>query len=329
MAATAEAASAKVAAASLIAPTFATLTRVFGAGGVLPESVAAAAGGDRRYLGFCQRALRPDVTDAARQRQTLRDTWVSMPAPICRALPADVLDQQHALLAAELAESTVVEAVTLPTVAPQVAIWQGDMAHLRCDAVVNPGNAQLLGCFAPSHRCLDNILHAQAGPRLRVACLDMMERLGIDQDGNGNCRVTDAFSLPAGKVYHTVGPCLLDPYQPHRPARPPTAVDRAELKSCYVRCYQTAMSEGAKSLAFCCISTGIFGYPAEEAAALALTTIKEQQDFIRAAGKAGPLVVFNVFKDEDLAIYTRLAPTVFVTPAVAAEGAAEVDGESA
>ena len=254
------------------------------------------------------------------QRAAIRASLIAMPAEVCLMIPQDVMASVDALLQAEVSVAKIVDSSALPQLAPSIAVWQGDMSLLRCDAVVNPGNNALLGCFLPSHKCLDNILHAQSGPRLRIACAQMLQQLGIKEDGNGQCRVTDAFALPSRYVFHTVGPCLLPPFPSRAPARPPTDADRRELRSCYETCLETAHQMRLQSIAFCCISTGIFGYPADEAAMIALTTTKEWLEAHKSAkeGEEGndgarsvPLVVFNVFKDEDLAIYRTLVPQVF------------------
>jgi O-acetyl-ADP-ribose deacetylase (regulator of RNase III) len=270
-----------------------------------------AAGSNSRYQRVLQQYQVTGQTEAAQQRAAIRAAFISMPADTCEALPSDLLASVDALLAAELATATTVRAADLPRVngAPNIAVWQGDMSLLQCDAVVNPGNSALLGCFLPPHKCLDNILHAQAGPRLRIACSQMLRNLGIQHDVNGQCRPTLAFSLPSSHVFHTVGPCLVE----GRTTRRPTDTDRVELRSCYTTCLDTAKAMGLSSIAFCCISTGIFGYPGEEAAGIALATTREwqQQQQQAAADNPIPLVVFNVFKDEDLAIYLHLAPKIF------------------
>lgn len=251
------------------------------------------------------------------QRAAIRAAYIAMPVEVCRQLPDSVLNDVDNLLHCELQSSQVVDAMTdLQQVTPEVnvAVWQGDMSLLRCDAVVNPGNNALLGCFLPSHRCLDNILHAQSGPRLRLACAAELERLGIEEDTNGNCRVTAGFALPARYVFHTVGPCLI-PQTNRGPPRRPTKQDAAELRQCYLSCLETAEKLQLTSIAFCCISTGIFGYPADEAASIAIQTCTQWQQRQRqvvpslsaAAPQAPSLrIVFNVFKDEDLAIYNQL-----------------------
>jgi O-acetyl-ADP-ribose deacetylase (regulator of RNase III) len=267
-----------------------------------------------RYYGNSQRMLAIDTATApfADQRAAVRAVFIAMPAPVCEALPVPLLALQDQLLADELAAAAVVDAAALPQLAPGMAVWQGDMSVLKCDAVVNPGNSALLGCFLPSHKCLDNILHAQAGPRLRIACAGMLAKMGITHDTNGNCRTTDAFAMPSRFVFHTIGPDLNDENTARgQPPRAPTEADRRDLSSCYASCLDEAARCGAASVAFCCISTGIFGYPSDEAALIAVSTVQEWR--ARRAAEAPeasqPLVVFNVFKDEDLEIYQQVLPT--------------------
>lgn len=244
-----------------------------------------------------------NVPPTPQLRAALRGVFIAMPAEKCDALLQTGYDAYDGLLREELAAATVTKALALPTAAPGIAVWQGDMSRLDADAVVNPCNNALLGCFLPEHKCLDNILHGAAGPRLRVACLHLLRDLGLEEDINGQCRVTPGFCLPARHVFHTVGPCLVDLRTHRGEPRAPTPTDRAELRSCYTKCLRTAAEMGLRSLAFCCISTGIFGYPQREAAQIAVSEVLQFQAEQAARGLPTPLVIFNVFKDDDLAIY--------------------------
>jgi O-acetyl-ADP-ribose deacetylase (regulator of RNase III) len=269
-----------------------------------------------------------DPEGASERRAALRAVYISMPAPVCQTLlqhPGSI-ESYEALLAEELRTASVTDAARLPRTADGLSVWQGDMSRLRADAVVNPGNNALLGCFLPSHKCLDNILHGAAGPRLRIACSDLLSDLGLEEDTNGQCRVTPAFLMPSRHVFHTVGPCLFDHNPPRKrdaELRAPTKRDQDELRSCYVRCLQTAEEMGLRSLAFCCISTGIFGYPAEDAAELAIRTVLEHQHAVaQQHGRDKALhVIFNVFKDEDLDIYNKLVPLLSSSMKKADDGA--------
>lgn len=276
---------------------------------------------NRARDGFVRTAAGKDDTA---KRAALRGLYIAMPAPMCEQLPDSTISAYDAVLRAEVKAATLTIATDIPQVAPGLSVWQGDMSRLVADAVVNPCNNALLGCFLPAHKCLDNILHGAAGPRLRIACAQKLRSLNIDEDVNGQCRVTPGFELPATHVFHTVGPCLVQMGSP-APPRAPTPVDRAELKSCYETCYAMAQQMGLKTIAFCCISTGIFGYPADEAAQIAVTTVRKMQLAAAAKGDAVPLAIFNVFKDEDLDIYNQVIPAMLAAEKAEADTAAAAD----
>ncbi|KAJ0418832.1 hypothetical protein BJY00DRAFT_314509 [Aspergillus carlsbadensis] len=157
----------------------------------------------------------------------------------------------------------------------RISLWKGDITTLTgVTAIVNAANTQLLGCFRPSHRCIDNVIHSAAGPRLRRACYELMQAQGDGyEEPSGRAKVTPGFNLHARYVIHTVGPELGD-------GRDPNEDDRRVLRECYVSCLEAAEGlpllddgSGRKVLVFCCISTGLFAFPADEAARIALDTV--------------------------------------------------------
>lgn len=233
--------------------------------------------------------------DAASQRRLLRSLMnVRTPG---RALPDEYWRLQDALLSAERDEKGVVDAAALPTTAagPRIAIWQGDITRLAADTIVNAANSQMLGCFVPCHGCIDNAIHSAAGLQLRDECYELMRAQG-HEELTGRAQITRGYNLPARHVIHTVGPIVAGPA--------PTARNREDLASCYRSCLALAAERGLRSVAFCCISTGEFRFPQREAARIAVRTVREALS----AGAAPTVarVVFNVFKDEDLAIYREL-----------------------
>ena len=151
---------------------------------------------------------------------------------------------------------------------------------------------KLLGCFAPNHKCIDNEIHTFAGIELRMECARMTEYMEMPEK-TGVARMTHGYNLPAKHVIHTVGPIIYDEV---------TDKERNELASCYRSCLQLANAYNLHSIAFCCISTGEFRFPNEEAAQIAIDTVrtylKETNSKIQ--------VVFNVFKDIDYDIYNKL-----------------------
>ncbi len=212
-------------------------------------------------------------------------------------LPASdgFLEAQDELLQGLIAEAGITHVADLaPAPADtRLALWQGDITTLEAGAIVNAANAGLTGCWQPLHSCIDNAIHTYAGVQLRRECALIMAERGRPEP-TATATVTDAYNLPARRVIHTVGP-IADGR--------PTARHRRELARCYEACLDAAAGEQLDSIAFCCISTGVFGFPREEAARIAVRTVRRWLD---AQGDAGLRVVFNAFLDEDAAIYRSL-----------------------
>lgn len=207
---------------------------------------------------------------------------------------SELLDMQDELLQGLLAQRgvhDVAEAVTSPADA-RLRLWRGDITTLAADGIVNAANSQMLGCWVPGHHCIDNAIHTYAGIQLRLACARIMQAQGHEEP-TGQAKVTDAFNLPARCVIHTVGPIANGC---------PTPRHRAELASCYRSCLDAAAGEGLRSVAFCCISTGIFGFPQQEAARIAVRTVQAWLD----AHEPDMTVVFNVFGSADEQLYQEL-----------------------
>ena len=158
------------------------------------------------------------------------------------------------------------------------------------DAIVNAANSQMLGCFSPCHGCIDNAIHTYAGVQLRNKCNEIMTEQGFDEP-TGQAKITPAYNLPCKYIIHTVGPIVGGRL---------TGEDCELLKSCYLSCLKLAEENSCKSIAFCCISTGVFGFPQKEAAEIAVNTVKEYQKEHKIE------VIFNVFKDSDKQIYREL-----------------------
>lgn len=186
----------------------------------------------------------------------------------------------------------IVDIADMVEVQPDIYIWRGDITRLRVGAIVNAANSGMTGCYQPCHSCIDNCIHTYAGVQLRNYCNAMMVKQGYEEP-TGQAKLTPAFNLPCDYVIHTVGPIVRG-----------RLTDEHErlLKSCYSSCMSVADENDVKSIAFCCISTGVFMFPNERAAELAVQTVKEYKE----KTKSGMKVVFNVFKKEDEQIYRRL-----------------------
>lgn len=225
------------------------------------------------------------------QRQLLRSLMnVRPPMP----LHPEFVAVQNELLSSERERKGVVDGDTLPVTAahPSIAVWQGDITRLKVDAIVNAGNSALLGCFCPCHGCIDNAIHSAAGLQLRDECSGMMQAQGCPEP-NGKAKITKGYNLPARYVLHTVGPVVQGCV---------TRQDRTDLASCYRSCLELAAERGLRSVAFCCISTGEFHFPNQEAAQIAVKTAAEFLQRNTTIQK----VIFNVFKDIDAQIYRNI-----------------------
>lgn len=173
-------------------------------------------------------------------------------------------------------------------------LWQGDITTLKVDAIVNAANSQLLGCFAPLHACIDNCIHTFAGIQLRLACNELMKKQG-HEEGTGLCKITPAFNLPSRYVLHTVGPIIYASVGPR---------EELLLENCYKNCLETASQNQLESVAFCCISTGVFRFPAELAAQIAVETV--EMWLLENPESTVKKVIFNVFGNKDLEIYKKV-----------------------
>lgn len=210
------------------------------------------------------------------------------PAPVSK----DFLKVQDIYLRERLDEKGITKKEDLTPVQPRRYLWQGDITTLAVDAIVNAANSQLLGCFVPCHSCIDNAIHSAAGVQLRLECADIMARQQ-SREPAGRAKITRAYNLPCRYILHTVGPFISGTV---------TDNDCRLLSDCYNSCMELAESYELKSIAFCCISTGEFHFPAELAAQIAVQSVSAYQQ-----KRSNDIeVIFNVFTDRDYEIYKRL-----------------------
>ena len=230
------------------------------------------------------------VPDSISEKRRLLRSLMNVRPPVPAGM--EFLAVQDAYLQERLSERGITRLGDLTPVRPGVYLWQGDITTLAVDAIVNAANSQMLGCFVPCHGCIDNAIHTYAGVQLRIECARVMSAQK-EEEPTGGAKITKAYNLPCHSVLHTVGPIVYGSV---------TQTDRELLASCYRSCLELAAEYGLHSVAFCCISTGEFHFPAEPAAKIAIGTVREWQqqnpDKIE--------VIFNVFKDSDYEIYRRL-----------------------
>ena len=184
-------------------------------------------------------------------------------------LPDTYFTLQDEYLQEELKYRPVQNVQDLPQLQKNCSVWQGDITLLAADAI-----------------------HSFAGLQLRIKCREIIAAQGHEEE-TGQAKITPAYNLPCRYVIHTVGPVV---------GQRLTKRDEDLLCSCYRSCLRQAAANKIKSLAFCCISTGVFHFPNQRAGELAVQTVKAcQKEFAPDVH-----VIFNVFKDVDLAVYTKL-----------------------
>ena len=228
-------------------------------------------------------------TDEYNQKRLLRSLFnIRMP----KDTSAEFLKIQDAYLQEENRRKGITDLADLEPVQDGIYLWQGDITTLKCDAIVNAANSQMLGCFNPCHGCIDNAIHTFAGIQLRRDCNEIMHEQGHDEP-TGQAKITPAYNLPCRYIIHTVGPIVSGKLNEQHCEL---------LKSCYLSCLKLAEENGVDSIAFCCISTGVFGFPKREAAKIAVDTVKRYKEENHSDIK----VIFNVFKDDDYAIYNEI-----------------------
>ena len=218
----------------------------------------------------------------------------------------NVVKVQDEFLTEEAREKGIVELTDIPTAAEQygsshpyadkIFVWQGDITRLRAGAIVNAANSQMLGCFVPCHKCIDNAIHSAAGIELREACSHYMKRRRMQygaryEEPTGQAVLTKGYNLPADYVIHTVGPIVGGSLNQKL---------KDDLKSCYLNVLKCCVEHKIRSVAFCCISTGEFHFPNDEAAKIAADTVT---GFLKEHDPDFDRIIFNVFKDVDRELY--------------------------
>ena len=203
---------------------------------------------------------------------------------------AEYLKAEDEFLQKMTAQKGITDIADLQPVEKNIYLWKGDITTLQCGAIVNAANSGMTGCYQPCHNCIDNCIHTFAGVRLRLKCAEIM-RLQGHEESTGKAKITPAYNLPCDYVIHTVGPIVQSRL---------TKKHCELLKSCYQSCLELAILNGIKSIAFCCISTGVFGFPQDKAAEIAVQTVRE---FLKTHDIE---VIFNVFTEKDFDIYKRL-----------------------
>ncbi len=219
--------------------------------------------------------------------------WNYMNERLSLPIPQDILDIQDCLFWTESLERGIVDVGQFAEIKYGISQWEGNITRLNADGIVNAANNRLLGCFLPGHKCIDNVIHSCAGMQLRRDCARIMAQQGQPEE-TGEAKITRAYNLPSKYVLHTVGPMI---------GHEPTREQRGELRSCYISCLNLAAEMGLKSVAFCCIGTGVFNFPRAMAAEIAVGTavnwkLHHPESNIK--------IIFNTFLPADTEIYQNI-----------------------
>lgn len=212
------------------------------------------------------------------------------------ALSDRYYNRQDKVLQQLLCQKKIVDISSLTPLKPNIYLYQGDITLIRCDAIVNACNSKLLGCFQPLHHCVDNAIHSYAGLQVRRDLFKAMQKQGYDEP-KGRAKITKAYNLPSQYILHTVGPII---------HQAPSQKDEADLYHCYSSCLKLANEYQIKSIAFCAISTGLYGYPIEQATQIALQAVK---DYIKQDQSIQ--IVFDVLSKEDYDVYYRAIEAMY------------------
>lgn len=222
------------------------------------------------------------------KRRILRGV-INMRPP--KYIPDDILKLEDNLLQLELNDENITDVKDIITIEDKISVWLGDITTLKIDAIVNACNSSLLGCFIPNHSCIDNQIHSKAGIRLRLKCNELMNG---KEELVGKARITSGYNLPCKFVIHTVGPTVYNKL---------TNEEVENLKKCYVSCLDIARENRIRTIAFPCISTGVFHFPKDRASQIAVHTVKE---YLKKYPDVFDKIVFNVFTGEDKEYYDKL-----------------------
>lgn len=243
-----------------------------------------------------------EIPSKSKEKRTLLRGLLTIREP--KPLDAQILNKMDSLLQTELKEKGIVDVGKLELVSnmfpenpfsqsDKFVLWQGDITRLNADAIVNAANKQMLGCFQPLHACIDNAIHSAAGPQLRDDC-EIIMSTQKELEETGHTKITRAYNLPSRFVLHTVGPIVPK-------GTMLTVQQKEELASCYRSCLDLANEvEGMKTIAFCAISTGVFGFPKTEAAHIAVQTVNE---WLTSHPHQIEKIIFNVFSEDDFNEY--------------------------
>lgn len=238
-----------------------------------------------------------NVPDDRVEKENLLRSFMNVRFP--KELDEEIITVQNDYLKQYILETGIVHIEDIPIIKDKMSIWQGDITRLEVDAIVNAANSQMLGCFIPMHKCIDNCIHSFAGVQLRDECNKKMQEMKAlhgnhYEQPTAEPMLTDAYNLPSRKVIHIVGPIVEGRLNEKH---------EKELRDCYINILEMCRKNNLKTVAFCCISTGVFCFPGRRAAEIAVETVTS---WLKNNGESVDRIIFNVFKEEDKFYYENM-----------------------
>lgn len=229
------------------------------------------------------------VNDKVKLRQFINDFLTGYD----KKVPDSVNEKMDIILQYELSGNKITNASKLDKV-NNISLWKGDITSLYIDCIINAANSRGTGCYIPGHKCIDNIIHSRAGPRMRQDCKTVLSRYNQNTIATGNLIVTLGYNLPSRYVFHVVGPI----YDEHNEVD-----NKLLLIKCYINCLNRLRDIRKRTIAFCCISTGEYKYPKKEACVIAVNSVRrwmsENSDY-------SVHVIFCVYDDENMNLYKQI-----------------------
>lgn len=203
---------------------------------------------------------------------------------------------QDRVLKDDYAKKEIVDVNALSPLYEDIYLYEGDITLIKADAIVNAANERMLGCFIPMHNCIDSVIGTFAGLELREELCHIMK--GKETVARGTSIITKGYNLPSKYVIHTVGPIVY---------KNVNETSEKTLRKCYQTIFLLADQYNLDSLVFSAISTGLYGYPKEDATKIAMDETKRYLSHPHKLAK----IVFDVFDEEYKKIYLKAMKDTF------------------
>ena len=231
---------------------------------------------------FLEEASHPVIdipTNYVNKREFLRGL---MNVREAKGLPPEIIEKENELLKLELEQKDIVD---IDTIEDKFSLYQGDITNVKCDAIVNPSNNKLLGCFKPNHNCVSNKIHTYAGVSLRLKCKEITKGAEIE-----TCKVilTDGYNLPCKQIIHAV-----------KPEFDEITDENLELvEKFYTNVFELAINNNIRTI--CVPNINVSSDLKEEVARVTIDTVKRYT-----VDDSFDKILFNVFTLDDYNIYSE------------------------